>query len=132
MLAIREALMSGTIDCIASHHLPQHQDTKDCEFEYAKPGMISLETMFAVMNTIGLPVADFVLMQTKNARQIFNLPIPQIKEGHLATLTLFNAGTEYIFDAAMIHSKSTNSPFIGKKLKGKVVGIINKSQLLLN
>ena len=132
MMAIREALLNGTIDCIASHHLPQHWDNKTCEFEYAKPGMISLETMFAVLMSCGLAAESFVLMQTINVRNIFGLPVPEIKEGETAILTLFTPAAEFIFDGNMIHSKSKNSPFIGKKLKGKVVGIINRSNIQLN
>ncbi len=132
MMAIRQALLDGTIDCIASHHLPQHWDNKVCEFEYAKHGMISLETMFAVLCASGLPAEDFVQMQTINARHIFGLPVPEVKEGEMASLTLFTPDTEFVFEEIMIHSKSKNSPFIGKKLKGKVVGIINKSNIQLN
>ena len=132
MMAIRKALLDGTIDCMASHHLPQHWDDKTCEFEYAKPGMISLETMFAVLSECGLSTEDFVKMQTINVRNIFGLSIPKIAEGEMATLTLFTPDTEFVFEESMIHSKSKNSPFIGKKLKGKVVGIINKKKIELN
>ena len=132
MMAIRKALLDGTIDCMASHHLPQHWDNKTCEFEYAKPGMISLETMFAVLMECGLTAEDFVQMQTINVRNIFGLSIPKIAEGEMATLTLFTPDTEFVFEEAMIHSKSKNSPFIGKKLKGKVVGIINREKIELN
>ena len=132
MMAIHKALLDGTIDCIASHHQPQHWDNKTCEFEYAKHGMIGLETMFAVLMSGGLPAEDFVQMQTINVRNIFGLPIPEIKEGETASLTLFVPGQEFTFEEGMIRSKSKNSPFIGKKLKGKVVGIINKSNIHLN
>ena len=127
MLAVRKALLDGTIDCVASHHLPQHWDNKTCEFEYAKPGMISLESMFAVLMSCGLPAKDFVQMQTINIRNIFGLPIPEIKEGEPASLTLFTPDNEFVFEESMTRSKSKNTPFTGKKLRGKVVGIINKN-----
>ncbi len=132
MMAMRKALFDGTIDCIASHHLPQQWDNKVCEFEYAKNGMISLETMFAVINSIGLPVDDFIQMQTINARTLFGLPVPEIAIGEMASLTLFLPDLEYIFEESMIQSKSKNSAFTGKKLKGKVVGIINNGKVELN
>lgn len=132
MMALRKALLDGSIDCIASHHLPQHSDNKACEFEYAKAGMIGLETMFAVLTTLGLPVQDFVQMQTINVRNIFGLPVPEIKERETASLTLFIPDAEFVFDEKMIRSKSKNSPFTRKKLKGQVAGIINKGQVHLN
>lgn len=132
MMALRNALLDGSIDCIASHHLPQHWDNKTCEFEYAKPGMISLETLFAALMTTGLPVKDFVQMQTVNARKLFGLPVPEIKEGEPATLTLFIPDAEFVFEEKVIRSKSKNSPFIGKKLRGRVTGIINKGKIHLN
>ena len=132
MLAMRKALLDGNIDCIASHHLPQHWDAKTCEFEYAKPGMISLETVFAVVTRLGLPAGLFVEMQAVNTRKIFGLPIPEIKEGENACLTLFNPTASFTYDPAGIKSKSKNSPFTGKELKGKVTGIIHKGQTALN
>ena len=94
--------------------------------------MIALETMFAVLMSCGLPAEDFVKMQTINVRNIFGLQIPEIKEGETASLSLFVPGAEFIFEENMVHSKSKNSPFIGKQLKGKVIGIINKSNIQLN
>ncbi len=132
MMAMCKALLDGHIDCIASHHLPQHWDAKTCEFEYAKPGMISLETLFAAVITAGMTAENFVQMQTVNARKLFGLPVPEIKVGEAACISLFNPTTEFVFTEDMIRSKSKNSPFTGRKLKGKVIGIINKGQVQLN
>ena len=132
MMALRKAVNEGNIDCIASHHMPQDWDSKTCEFEYAKPGMIGLETAFAVINTLGCPINTFVEMQSVTARKIFGLPVPEIKEGEIAVLSLFNPDEEFVYEEKMIRSKSKNSPFIGKTLKGKVKGIINKNKIQLN
>lgn len=132
MMAIREALTTGIVDCLATHHLPQDLDHKQCEFEYAKNGMTGLETQFSVMNTAGINAAAFVQMQSINARQIFGLPIPEIAEGAPAVLTLFNPEKEQAVDASKMRSRSKNSPFAGMILKGSVIGIINKNQVQLN
>ena len=114
MMALRKAVNEGNIDCIASHHLPQDWDSKTCEFEYAKPGMIGLETMFAVLNTLGCPVNTFVEMQSVNARKIFGLLVPEIKEGEPAVPSLFNPDAAFVYEEKNIQSRSKNSPFIGK------------------
>jgi len=135
-LALLKAMANGTIDCIASHHFPQNWDSKTCEFEYAKEGMIGLETLFGVLGVAMVngewSIEKAVEMLSVQPRKLFGLEIPEIKEGAAACITLFNADTEYVFDASMIRSKSKNSPFIGKTLKGKVIGIINKGILELN
>ncbi len=130
--ALQKALAEGIVDCIASHHLPQNTDNKICEFEHAKNGMTGLETMMGVMLNLGFPVAAFVTMQTENTRNIFGLKTPEITEGAAACLTLFTAEQEYVFEESMIRSKSKNTPFIGKPMKGKVVGIINGNKMKLN
>lgn len=133
MLALRDALKSGVMECIATHHQPQHWDDKTCEFEYAQYGMIGLETAFAVTNSLNLiPIEKWVEMMAVNSRKIINEPAPVIKEGEKANITLFNPNTEFELTASHIKSKSKNSPFIGKTLKGKVIGIINKEHLFLN
>ena len=130
-LAIQKAVHDGTIDCIASHHLPEHWDDKTCEFEYAKNGMIGLESLFGVMNN-GPKEDNLIEQLTVNPRKIFGLPLPTINEGVPACLTLYNPVEIYTFDETMIRSISRNSAFIGKKLKGKVIGIINKNFLIIN
>ncbi len=135
--ALLKAVADGTVDCIASHHFPQNWDSKTCEFEYAREGMIGLESLFGVVRELVISNLEFGLenlvnLLSINPRKIFGIEIPEIKEGAPACITLFNTDEEYIFDEKMIRSKSKNSPFIGKKLKGKVIGIINKGKVELN
>jgi len=130
--SLREGIKTGIIDFIASHHQPQDWDQKVCEFQYAKNGMETLESVFGVSQVCGVSPETFVQMQTKNIRKIFNLPLPSIDEGEKASLTLYVPGEEYIFEEKNIFSKSKNNAFIGKKLKGKVIGIINKDRLFLS
>lgn len=132
--ALLKALADGTVDCIASHHFPQNKDSKICEFEYAKEGMIGLETLFGVLGIVntGCTTDYLVELLSVNPRKIFQLELPQIKQGTAACLTLFNPNEEYVFSESMIQSNSKNSAFIGKKLKGKVIGIINKGKVALN
>jgi len=127
-----KAVADGTVDCIASHHFPQNWDSKTCEFEYAKEGMIGLESLFGVMGNLELGTERIIELLAVNPRKIFGIALPEIKEGATACLTLFNTGEEYVFEENMIRSKSKNSAFIGKKLKGKVIGIINKDTVELN
>ena len=137
MLAVRNAIIDGTADAIASHHFPQNYDNKVCEFEYAKYGMIGLETLFgAIVQCIQSENKDniekLITLLSVAPRKIFNLQIPEFKEGVPAILTLFNPATEYVFEEKMIASKSKNTPFIGMKLKGKIIGIINGNKSHFN
>ena len=63
-----------------------------------------------------------------NPRRIVNLPAIRIAEGQLANLTIFDPGAEWIVDTQAFKSKSKNSPFGGRKLTGKPVGIINNGE----
>ena len=130
--ALQEAFREGIIDCIASHHFPQHWDDKTCEFEYAKNGSTSLEAVYGIANQFAKGYHMLIEHMAVLPRKIFGLPIPEIKEGAPAVLTLYVPDLEYTFDETMIRSKSKNNPFVGKTLKGKVIGIINKKQVTLN
>jgi len=134
MLALRKAVADGTIDCIASHHMPQDWDHKTCEFEYAKPGMIGLQTAYSVVKTILPELAEerWVELFCSNPRRIFGLDMPAIKEQAVANLTLFQPGKQFTFAKEDIKSRSHNSPFIGTAFTGKVAGIINGEKLVLN
>jgi dihydroorotase len=131
--ALKNAVVDGTIDCIASHHFPHEKDSKVIEFEYAKYGMIGLETSFAVVRTM-LPQLSFeklIAIFCTNPRRIFDLPVASIKENETACLTLFT-DEKWIFKTTDIRSKSINTAFLGKEFNGRPLGIINKDQVFLN
>ncbi|MEO8110945.1 MAG: dihydroorotase [Ginsengibacter sp.] len=130
--ALRNGVKEGVVDFIASHHQPQDWDHKVCEFEYAKNGMEGLESVFGAARICGIPIEHFVKMQTENIRNIFGLKVPSIIKNEKANLTLFHPDEEYIFEEKNISSKSKNNAFIGKKLKGKVIGIINGDKVFLS
>ncbi|MEO8720832.1 MAG: dihydroorotase [Ginsengibacter sp.] len=130
--ALRNGIKNGTIDFIASHHQPQDWDHKVCEFQYAKNGMETLESVFGVAQICGVSTEAFIRMQTENIRKVFNQNLPSIAEEEKANLTLFVPDVEYFFEEKNILSKSRNNAFINKNLKGKVIGIINKEKLFLN
>ena len=134
MLALREAVVNETIDCIASHHLPQDWDNKTCEFEYAKNGMIGLQTSFAAIQTILPQLSNDKLVKlfSTNARSIFYLENNIIVEGAIAELTLFNRNQNSTLTKENNKSKSFNTPFANKQLNGKVLGTINKGNHFFN
>ena len=134
MLELRKGIEDGTIDCIASHHLPQDWDHKVCEFEYAHNGMIGLQTTFSVINYLfpSLPVMRLVDLFSNNARHIFSLQNNKIEVNAAADFTLFSLNEDFVFTDQINKSLSKNSPFINQQLKGSVIGVVNKDKVYLN
>lgn len=133
--AVKQAVLNGSVDCIASHHQPHEYDSKVCEFQEAKFGMIGLETCYgAVGAALGneLTVERWVELISIHPRSIAGINIPTIKEGAAANVTIFDPSATYVFDEQDIRSKSRNSAFIGKELKGKAVAVINNNQIQIN
>ncbi|HYJ62357.1 MAG TPA: dihydroorotase [Parafilimonas sp.] len=133
MMALRDAVLNGDVDCIASHHIPQDWDGKTCEFEYAKFGMIGLQTSYAAVKTVlpQLSAEQTVKLFSTNARRIFNLNDAEIKEGNTAELTIFS-NKVFTLQKENIKSKSYNSAFINIPLKASVHGIVTKGRLILD
>lgn len=131
-IALINAVKDGTIDFIASHHHPLDYDHKICEFQKASFGMETLESVFGAALTAGISTDRFVEMQTKGIRKTFNLAEHEIKEGNPACLTLFSGDASQVFTKEAIRSKSQNNAFIGRELKGNIIGVINKGQVILN
>jgi dihydroorotase len=131
---LRQAVLDGTVDCIASHHLPHEYDSKVLEFEYAKYGMTGLETSYSAIKTAlpGITESRWVELVSINPRKIFGLECPVIKKEAPACFTLFEPGVPVTFTTASFRSKSKNSAFTNRSLQGAVKGIINKETLILN
>ncbi|OKL39784.1 dihydroorotase [Pontibacter flavimaris] len=131
--AIKEGLRDGTIDAVVSAHMPQDVEAKKLEFDLAEFGIINLETAFAVANTtLELPLELLLEKLTSNPRRILGLPEARLAVGEAASLTIFAPGQTWVPSADKSRSKSHNSPFFGRELKGRVLGTIHKGQLVLN
>ena len=134
-MALIAGVKDGTIDCIASHHRPHEWDAKTKEFEYASEGMAVQESTFNILwDTLKeyITVERLVEMLTIMPRAIFGLETHEISKGQKAVLTLFTTNGSTTLSESNARSISVNNPFTGKKLSGKVVGIINNGQLYLN
>jgi len=135
--AMREGLRDGTIDVICTDHAPHSIEEKEVEFIYAPNGIIGLETAWSVsvvslLKSGVLKLPELINKLAVRPREILNLPVPQLKPGETANLTLFNTEEEWVFAAREVRSRSRNSPWIGEKLLGRSIGIYNRSRFVEN
>ena len=127
--ALQMGLLDRTIDAIVSDHQPQDEESKKLEFDMAEFGMIALETAFATANTFSnLPLEVLIEKFTTAPRQILKIKQPEITVGEEANLTLFSSEQAWKYEFKNIRSKSKNSPFIDKTLKGKPLAVFNKGK----
>jgi dihydroorotase len=129
-----KALADDTIDVIISDHNPQDEECKNLEFDLADFGMIGLESAFGVLiaGNKDMKIEQFIEKIAYAPRNILRLKLPKIEEGEMANLTLFDTDREWIFDKKDIKSKSKNTPFVGRKLKGKAIAVFNKNKFIIN
>jgi len=129
------ALEEGVIDVIVSDHVPLDEESKNTEFDLAEFGMIGIETVFPILllhehNKLKMDVLLEKLCY--NPRKILKLPVPVVKEGELANLTIFDPSHRWTYHAKDVKSKSKNSPFIGNEFTGKVIAVFNKGKFKVN
>lgn len=123
--ALKEGLRDGIFDVIATDHAPHHVDEKKKPMAEAPFGIVGSET--AVALTITCLVEEGYLtpyqmaekMSTNPAR-ILKLDRGSLKVGKAADVTLIDPEAEYVIDASLFASKGKNTPFHGRKVKGKV------------
>jgi len=128
--ALINAVLDGTIDIITSDHNPIDIENKKLEFDLAKDGTIGLESAFGALATV-LPV-NVIVDKFTAGKAIFDIESQGIAEGVSASFTLFETVSEWTFGKADILSKSKNSAFLGRPMKGKAYGIFNNGKLILN
>lgn len=123
--ALIEGLKDGTIDCIASGHSPHSSHEKDCEFAAAPFGVGSLETCLSVIIHIlhheeGCSLNQIIQWLSASPAKICQLPAGSLAEGMPADICVFDPHEAWVPQANQLQSKSKNSPWIGKTLRGKV------------
>ena len=132
--SLKAGLKDGTIDCITSDHSPEDTENKKKEFEHAAYGCSNLETAFAAARTATkdvLSVPELIAKFTTQARACAGLKNELIEEGREANLTVFDPDAEWVVEEKSLRSKSKNNPFIGKKLSGRAIAVLNHDKLQL-
>jgi dihydroorotase len=127
--ALRLALADGTIDAIATDHAPHAPETKQVPFEEAPPGMLGVETALAVALTTlvepgVLTLAQLLAVMSWQPARICGVDRDghggPIVPGAVAHLCVIDPARQWVVESARLASRSTNSPWDGWKLTGKV------------
>ena len=127
VMALREALADGTIDCVATDHAPHPHEDKDCEWAAAAMGMVGLETALSVvqhtMVDTGLldwaGVADRMSWRPAAIGRLTGHGRP-VAVGEPANLTLLDPTYRGVVNSAGFASRSRNTPYEGLELPGRV------------
>ena len=123
--ALIDAIRSGTIDCIATDHAPHSSDEKEVPVEAAAFGVIGLETAFAVIHTDlvipGVLDLSVVIERLSGGAEPLGFAPPRIEPGAEANLVLVDTEAEWEAGAEGWESRSDNSCFAGRRLRGRVL-----------
>jgi len=129
-----EALLDGTVDCIATDHAPHAAHEKEVEFERAPNGITGLETALGLALRVlhrehGMPLARVIALMTANPAAIIDLKDRgTLAIGSYADLVLFDPDAEWSFAAAQSLSKSKNTPFDQASMLGRISTTICEGQ----
>lgn len=127
-LALREGLVDGTIDAIATDHAPHHRDEKDVEFSIAQNGVVGLETLLPLTlklveeGILDLPAA--IATVTCGPARILGLPFGRMAAGAPADIAVIDPEEEWLVTRAALKSKGKNTPFKDWKMKGRAVATV--------
>jgi len=123
LIALREGLVDGTVDCIATDHAPHHWESKDGEYDLASFGISGLETaVAAVMNGLVnrglLDVQRLVELFTLGPAEVLGIDKGTLDVGADADITILDPELSKVVEPAKFYSKGKNTPFKGHTLKG--------------
>lgn len=134
--ALVEALRNGKIDCISTDHAPHTKEEKEADLLHAPFGIIGLETAFPVLYTDlvkkgHLELKELLILLNKKPAQIMKLKENKLEVGADANIVVVNLENEYEITPDFFKSKATNSPYIGKKVYGRIEKHIIKEKLCM-
>lgn len=128
--ALLEGIADGTLTILASDHAPHCDYEKEVEFDRAPFGITGLETELALFLDIlvhkkkALDLPGLVAMYTANPARLLKLDRGTLSPGAPADVTVIDPGLEWVFDKEQSLSRSRNTPFHGRELKGRAVRTI--------
>ena len=122
--AVLEALIDGTIDCIATDHAPHASSEKEGEFDHAAFGIVGLETavgllMDRLVKPGIVPLPTLVARLSRDPARLLGLPGGSLAPGAPADLTLLDPAARWTIEPARFQSRSRNTPFGGWTVTGK-------------
>ncbi len=123
--ALKEALRDGTLEVIATDHAPHSKEEKERSFREAPFGIVGLETAFALavtelLHTGFLTARQLVEKLSMNPARILGIDRGSLKLGGIADIVIADPEQEYLIDKNSFFSKGKNTPFHGRKVKGKI------------
>ena len=122
--AIKAGLADGTIDAIATDHAPHPREAKEAPLDQAPPGMLGLETALALsISELAMPLDAIIAALSWKPAAIARIDDRHgrpIVVGEPANLAVFDPALEWTVVPAQLASKSRNTPFAGRTLRGKV------------
>ncbi len=123
--AIRDALVEGVIDCIATDHAPHHYEDKEREFDDAPFGIVGLETALGVCVRELVVSGRFDLLEliqrlSCQPARIAGIPGGTLAEGAPADVVVFDPEERWLCRPEEFKSLSRNTPFAGQELVGRV------------
>lgn len=133
--AIKRGLKDGVIDAIASDHAPHTENEKDIEFERAEFGKIGLESdlVISIMELVQQNILDWtglIKVMALNPARILGVDKGTLSLGKSADLIIVEPDTEFVLEKSKILSKSKNSPFIGRRVKGRVAYTVYEGKIV--
>ncbi|MBX6362270.1 MAG: dihydroorotase [Gemmatimonadetes bacterium] len=122
--AVRAGFADGTLDVLATDHAPHHYDEKEQAFDDAPFGIVGLETAFGLCMTElvekgVLTLPELIRRMSTNPARAFGLPGGTLAEGTIADVSVLDPSAAWTVDPARFYSKSRNTPFAGRKLRGR-------------
>ncbi len=124
IVAVKAGLADGTIDAIATDHAPHTPETKERPLDQAPPGMLGLETALALALTeLDLPIADVLRLMSWRPAEIVGIDdvhSGKIEVGAIANVCVFDPQEEWTISGSAMASKSRNTPYEGRTVRGKV------------
>jgi len=134
--ALKDGVVDGTIDAIATDHAPHAAHTKDVPIDSAPPGMLGLETALGVVNTaLDISVVRLVELLSWNPARIAGIQDRHgrpIAVGEVANISVWSSTDTWNVSRDEMASKSKNTPYHGMKIRGKVKYTVFNGELVVD